>query len=189
MAAKDPGLGESRYYTGASMPPMEHADKPSKTRRKKDMHALQALGASLVDLAPARIAEIEMPEALREAVLEAKRITSHEGRRRQVQYIGRLMRDVDPAPIRAKLDEWFGQSRAATAAMHAVERWRDRLLADDEALTAFAAHHPGTDLQRLRTLIRNARAERAAGKPPRSSRELFREIRGLLEVPGAADAE
>jgi ribosome-associated protein len=168
---------------------MEPADKPSKTRRKKDMHALQALGAALIDLAPARIAEINMPESLRDAVLEAKRIASHEGRRRQVQYIGRLMRDVDPAPIRAKLDEWSGQSRAATAAMHAVERWRERLLADDDALTAFAADHPGSELQRLRTLIRNARAELAAGKPPRAFRELFREIRRLLEVPNAVDAE
>jgi len=164
---------------------MEHTDKPSKTHRKKEMHALQALGASLVDLTPAQIAAIDMPEPLREAVLEAKRITSHEGRRRQVQYIGRLMRDVDPAPIRAKLDEWSGQSRAATATMHAAERWRDRLLDDDDALTAFAADHPRSDLQRLRTLIRNVRAERAAGKPPRAFRELYREIRGVLEAPGA----
>ena len=79
------------------MPTMEHTDKPSKTRRKKDVQALQALGASLVELSAAQIAEIEMPEQLREAVLEAKRITKHEGRRRQVQYIGRLMREVDPA--------------------------------------------------------------------------------------------
>ncbi len=167
------------------MPTMEHADKPSKTRRKKDMQALQALGASLVELSAAQIAEIEMPEQLREAVLEAKRITKHEGRRRQVQYIGRLMREVDPAPIRAKLEEWRGQSRDATAKMHAAERWRERLLADDGALTAFAADHPRSDLQHLRALIRNARAEAAAEKPPRAARELFREIRDLL---GASDA-
>ncbi|MCG6877466.1 MAG: DUF615 domain-containing protein [Betaproteobacteria bacterium] len=164
---------------------MEHADKPSKTHRKKEMHALQALGASLVDLTPAQIAAIDMPEPLREAVLEAKRITSHEGRRRQLQYIGRLMREVDPTPIRAKLDEWSGQSHAATATMHAAERWRERLLDDDGEVTAFAADYPGSDLQRLRTLIRNARAERSAGKPPRAFRELFREIRDVLTAPSA----
>jgi ribosome-associated protein len=168
---------------------MDPSDKPSKTRRKKDMHALQALGASLVDLGPAQLAAIDMPQELREAVLEAGRITSHEGRRRQVQYIGRLMRDVDPAPIRAKLDEWQGQSRTATALMHAAERWRDRLLADEDALTAFAGEHSGRDLQRLRSLVRAARAEQAASKPPRASRELFREIRSLLEARNAPDAE
>lgn len=184
--------GESRYYTGASQPPMEdtdtHPGKPSKTRRKKDMHALQALGGSLIDLAPAQIAEIDMPESLRAAVLEAQRIRSHEGRRRQLQYIGRLMRDVDPTPIRAKLDEWRGQSREATATMHAVERWRDRLLADEDALTAFVDAHPEGDVPHLRALIRNARAELAAGKPPRAYRELFREIRRLVAAPSAADA-
>jgi ribosome-associated protein len=168
---------------------MEPADKPSKTRRKKDMHALQALGASLVELSAAQLAAIEMPEQLREAVLEARRITSREGRRRQMQYIGRLMREVDPAPIRAKLDEWLGQSRTATALMHAVERWRDRLLADEDALTAFAGEHSARDLQRLRSLVRTARAEQAAGKPPRASRELYREIRSLLEAQHASDAE
>jgi ribosome-associated protein len=168
---------------------MDPADKPSKTRRKKDMHALQALGASLLDLSAAQLAAVDMPQALREAVLEARRITSREGRRRQVQYIGRLMREVDPVPIRAQLDEWQGQSRTAAALMHSVERWRDRLLADEDALTAFAGEHSGRDLQRLRSLLRTARAEQAAGKPPRASRELFREIRGLLEARSPSDAE
>jgi ribosome-associated protein len=164
------------------------ADKPSKTRRKKDMHALQALGASLVDLAPAQIAEIDMPESLRAAVLEAQRIKSHEGRRRQMQYIGRLMRDVDPAPIRAKIDAWRGQSREATATVHAIERWRNRLLADEDALTAFIDAHPDGDVPHLRALIRNARAELTASKPPRAYRELFREIRRLVAAPNALDA-
>jgi ribosome-associated protein len=181
--------GESRYYTGASKHDMEPADKPSKTRRKKDMHALQALGASLVELSAAQLAAIDMPEPLRDAVIEARRITSHEARRRQVQYIGRLMRDIDPTPIRAKLDEWQGQSRSATALLHAAERWRDRLLADEGALAAFSVEHSGRDLQRLRSLVRTARAEQAAGKPPRALRELFREIRGLLETRSSPDAE
>jgi len=171
------------------MPNTERPDRPSKTRRKKDMHALQALGVALVDLAPAQLAQIELPEALREAVVEAKRIASREARRRQVQYIGRLMRDVDPAPIRAKLDEWRGQSNAATATLHAAEHWRERLLAEEDALAAFAAACPASDLQRLRALLRNARSAQVAGKPPRSYRELFREIRDLLEARRAAAPE
>ena len=106
---------------------MEDAERPSKTRRKKDMHELQALGERLVELSSAQLAQVDMPDDLRDAVLEARRITGREGRRRQLQYIGRLMRDIDPAPIRAKLDEWHGQSREATAQMHAIERWRERL--------------------------------------------------------------
>lgn len=167
----------------------EDADKPSKTRRKKDMHALQALGASLVDLNSAQLSEIDMPEPLRAAILEAKRTRSHEGLRRQVQYIGRIMRDVDPEPIRAKIDAWRGLSLAAVATMHAAERWRERLLADDGALTEFADDHPGSNVQHLRALIRNVRAELAASKPPRNYRALYREIRSLLDAPNAADAE
>jgi len=164
---------------------LERDDRPSKTRRKQDMHALQALGAALVALGPGQLAAIDMPESLREAVLAAKRIASREARRRQLQYIGRLMRAVDPAPIRAKLDEWRGQSREATAALHRLERWRGRLLADERALTEFATEFPGADLQRLRALVRNARDEQAGGerdgKPPRAFRALFREIKAIME--------
>ena len=125
----------------------------SKTKRKQEMTALQTLGARLVDLPESQIAELPMEENLREAVLEAKRITSHEAKRRQMQYVGRLMREIDPAAL------------------------RERLLGDDEALTAFAAEHPDADLQALRTLIRNTRKEQKAAKPPRSYRELFRLIK------------
>jgi ribosome-associated protein len=165
---------------------LERDERPSKTRRKQDMHALQALGAALVELGPGQLAAIDMPEALREAVLAAKRIASREARRRQLQYIGKLMREVDPAPIRAKLDEWRGQSREAAVALHRIERWRERLLADEHALTEFASELPGADLQRLRALVRNARDEQAgagkeSGKPPRAFRALFQEIKALME--------
>jgi len=165
---------------------LEPNDRPSKTRRKQEMHELQALGAALVELGAGQLAAIDMPESLREAVLEAKRIASREARRRQLQYIGRLMRDVDPAPIRAKLDAWRGQSREAAAALHRVERWRERLLAEEDALTAFATEFPGADLQRLRALVRNARDERPGngqdvGKPPRAFRALFQEIKAIVE--------
>jgi ribosome-associated protein len=149
----------------------------SKTKRKQEMTALQSLGAKLVDLPESQIAELPMEERLREAVLEAKRITSHEAKRRQMQYVGRLMREIDPAPLRERLEAMTGHSAQAAAQHRRLEAWRERLLADDEALTAFAAEHPGADLQALRTLIRNTRKEQRAAKPPRSYRELFRLIK------------
>jgi len=140
---------------------------------------LQALGVALVRLADAQLEAIAMPEKLRDALREAKRIKSHEAKRRHLQYIGRLMRDVDPAPLRARLAEIEGTSAQATARHRRLEAWRERLLADDEALTAFAAEYPGGDIQALRTLIRNARKEQAAGKPPRAYRELFRVLKEI----------
>jgi len=149
----------------------------SKTKRKQEMTALQSLGAKLVDLPESQLAEMPMDDGLREAVLEAKRIKSHEAKRRQMQYIGRLMRDVDPAPLRERLEAITGHSAQAAALHRRLEAWRARLLADDEALTAFAAEHPDADLQALRTLIRNARKEQKEAKPPRAFRELFRLIK------------
>jgi ribosome-associated protein len=149
----------------------------SKTQRKKEMLELQALGVALVALPESQIEAMGLADNLRQAVLEAKRIRSHEGRRRQLQYIGRVMRAVDPAPIRARLDAITGHSARAAAQHRRLEAWRERLLADDEALTQFAAEHPGADLQKLRSLIRNTRKEQKEGKPPRAYRELFRSIK------------
>lgn len=151
----------------------------SKTRKKREMHELQALGVALVGLSDSQLEIIEIPQKLREALLEAKQIKSHEAKRRQMQYIGRLMRDVDPAPIRSRLAELEGTSAQATARHRRLEAWRERLIDDDEALTAFAAEHPGADLQALRALIRNARKEAALGKPPRAYRELFRVLKEI----------
>jgi ribosome-associated protein len=159
---------------------MQEASGPvSKTRRKQEMHELQALGAALVELPEAQLRALALDEALHRAVLEAKRISSHEARRRQMQYIGRLMRGVDPAPIRAHLDALEGNSAAATAHHKRLEQLRERLLADDAALTGFVAAHPGADAQALRTLIRNARREQKEGRPPRAFRELFRTLKSL----------
>ena len=141
------------------------------------MLELQALGAALVAMSESRLAGMQLEDALLQAVLEARRIKSHEAKRRQLQYIGRLMREVDPQPIRAQLAQVEGNSAQATAAHRRLEVWRERLLSDDEALTAFAAEHPGTDLQALRALIRNARKEQKEGKAPRAYRELFRMLK------------
>lgn len=165
---------------------MQNEDKPSKTQRKLAMHGLQALGERLMKLNAEQLDAIVLPDSLREAVRAARRITKHEARRRQLQYIGRLMRSIDPEPIREKLKTWDGVSEEATARLHRIERWRDRLIEDDGALGELAGAHPGIDTQHLRSLARNAREERATGQPPRAYRELFRVLRELVPQPQAA---
>jgi ribosome-associated protein len=149
----------------------------SKTKRKAEMLELQALGATLLDLPAAQLDALGLPEVLASALREARRISSHEGKRRQLQYIGRLMRAVDAEPIRVALAAIEGRSAAARARQRRLEQWRARLLADDAALTEFAHEHAASDLQALRTLIRNARKEIAAARSPRAQRELFRLLR------------
>ena len=164
--------------------PMDDEERPSKTQRKHAMHELQSLGEQLVRLNAAQIDQMNLPETLLEAVLETARIKSHEGRRRHMQYIGKLMREVDPEPIREQLAAWAGSSRQHTAREHEISRWRDRLLEEEDAvrdaLTEFAGLHPRVDLQRIRVLARNARAERDAGRAPKSYRELYRALREAM---------
>src|SRR6476661_3794044 len=105
----------------------------SKTRRKTEMHDLQSLGETLVRLSAARLSELGLPERLLDAIEQARAITKHEARRRQMQYIGRLMRDVDPDPIRSRLAQWGDAPAAEKARLAAVERWRERLLAEPDA--------------------------------------------------------
>lgn len=145
------------------------------------MTELQDLGAELVALSVDQIKKIGLPDDLREAVRAAQRITQHEARRRQLQYIGKLMRSLDPEPIRAALDEINGVSAAATARMHALERLRTRFLEDEKMIGEIAAAHPQADLQQLRQLRRNAIKEQERGKPPRAFREIFRVLRELHE--------
>lgn len=156
-------------------------DRPSKTQQKKHMLALQALGAELAALNDAQLDSIALPEALRDAVIAARRISSFEARRRQLQYIGKLMRSVDPEPIRARLDAWKASSNGQAAQLHRAERWREEMLEGDEALDRFIAAHPHADAEQLRVLVRNTRRERAQAKPPRSYRALFRLVRDALE--------
>lgn len=156
-----------------------YPERPSKSQKKRDMHALQEMGAALAALPQERLNRIEMPEDLREALREAQRLTKHEARRRQMQYIGRLMRDIDPAPIREALDAVRGASALETARQHRLERLRERLLEDEAVLTEIGTAHPGADITRLKQLRRGALHEREAGKPPKNYRELFRALREL----------
>jgi len=154
----------------------------SKTRRKREMLERQALGVALVELPESQLLEMSLEERLREAVIDARRITSHEARRRQMQYIGRLMREIDPAPIRARLEALSSGSAQSAARHRRLEAWRERLLADDGALTAFATEHPGADFQALRVLIRNSRKQLEQGNRVRAYRELFRLIKQCSEA-------
>ena len=160
---------------------VEEDDLISKTRRKKQMKALQDVGASLVKLSPEQLARIEMPENLREAIMDCKRFTKHEALRRQMQYIGKIMRDIDAGPIAAQLALIEAPSKRQAALFHVAERWRTDLMADPEAIARFVQEYPEADPHRLRELAEDAREEKRTSKPPRSYRELFHVLNALLQ--------
>ena len=153
---------------------------PSKTRRKKEMHALQNLGERLVQLDPKRLPMFDLPDVLVEAIREARCMRAHGARRRQMQLIGKLMRDVDPEPIQKKLDMINRAGVQETAWLHLLERWRDRLLSDEKALAELAEAYPAADLRRVQALARTAKGERLANKPPKGFRELFHELQKII---------
>lgn len=162
-------------------------ERPSKSELKRQMTALQKLGEELIAEARDRIKRMPMPEDVREAILECQLITDHEGRRRQTQYVGKKMRTLEEhelAAIQKMLDSWKGASKSETAALHAIERKRDKLLADDKVLTVLLEQNPHLEAQHLRTLIRNARKEQAENKPPKAYRELFQILKSL-QAPAA----
>lgn len=161
-------------------------DGPSKSQRKRDSTALQELGSELVEMSKSKLAALPLDEELREAIALAQSIKAHGGRKRQILYIGKLLRGIDITPIKAALAKLDQTDAAAVAHLHRLERWRERLLEEgDEALTALMDEFPGADAQRLRQLIRNAQQEQSAGKPPKAARELFKYLRALT----AATAE
>jgi ribosome-associated protein len=169
-------------------------DRPSKSQLKREMTALQKLGEELVAEPRDRVKRVPMPEDVRDAILECQQIKDHEGRRRQMQYVGKKMRTLEEdeiAAIQRTLDSWRGLSKADTAAMHALERRREKLLKDDGALTELLAQHPELEVQHLRTLIRNARKEQAENKPPKAYREIFQILKQLQAQSraGSADSE
>jgi ribosome-associated protein len=155
----------------------------SKSQRKRESLALQDLGEALLELSQEQVSELDLPERLLDAVLAAKAISKFGARKRQLQYIGRLMRGVDGEAIAARLESWKGHSRKMTTHLHLLERWRARLLEDEAALTELSESYPGCDTQKLRQLLRNVRREHDEGKPTRSYRALFQELR--LIVPDA----
>jgi len=170
----------------------------SKSEMKRDMTALQELGERLVPIDKKQLATLNLPEKLYEALVEAKRLTAHGAIARQKQLIGKLMRQVDPEPIKAYLDAISGGSDIYNAWLHRIERLREKLLTDPKALETFVAEHPSVDVQRLRQMIRNAQKEREQQKPPKFFREIFQllkqyipepEIPGLKKKPAVSDEE
>jgi ribosome-associated protein len=152
----------------------------SKTRRKKDSHDLQDLGEALVAMPDGRLVDLPMDESLLDAIRQYRVTRTHEGKRRQMQYIGKLMRRNDPEPLREAVAAMqLGQAKDALA-LHDAERWRAELVASDDALTTWMADHPQADVQQLRSLIRAARKDASVAPEQRSGRafrDLFKFIR------------
>lgn len=163
-----------------------NAAPPSKTQRKRAMEELQSLGEALVQLSAERLEKIGLAPDLLDAIRAAQRMTRHdEAKRRQMQFIGRLMRKADADPIRAVLDEARGNSASETARLHRLERLRNDLLADEKTLQEIAALYPAIDLQHLRSLRRSALKEQEQDKPPKNFRAIFQ----LLKEADQGNAE
>jgi len=157
---------------------------PSKSELKRQVRELQDLGDDLVALPPVEFDALDLPDDLRDAVIEGRRITAHGARVRQRLYIGKLLRRIDVEPIRAALGRRAEIDRQRIHREHVIEQWRTRLLADEPAAwTELGARVPPGDLQQLRSLVRQARAERDATRPPAAARRLFRRLRDLLAEP------
>ena len=164
----------------------------SKTQLKAEADEQQALGVRLTELPKDKLLKLDLPDAVVTAVLDSKKITANGATRRHKQYLGRLMREIDNAPILEQLARWDGKHTAENAYFHGLERWRDRMIADANVLAEFIAQHSQTspqDIQQLRTLVRNAQKELAASKPPKSSREIFKLLRDITSVDKAAEPD
>ena len=182
--------------TAARLPDASHDEsgRPSKSQRKKDSASLQELGKELSLLSAERLAQLGLDESLHEALIQLQRTKTHEGRRRQLQYVGKLMRQADEAPLREAVAQFKLGAARDTWLLHEAERWREALLTDADALTRWAQSHPDSDLQQLRSLLRSSRmvADDAATDPHsrpgatrqgRAYRELFQFLRQHLTAP------
>lgn len=177
--------GHDTNVPGLDDPGIPADDAPSKSELKRQDRELRALGVELVGLPAAELAALDLPEKLLDAVTACRRITSHGARLRQEMYIAKVMRDVDVEPIRATLARRGEVDRQRVRREHELERWRERLLGDEAAAwTELATRIDGSQLQQLRALARQARAEQAASRPPAAARQLFRRLRAALENAG-----
>jgi ribosome-associated protein len=173
---------------------LEEVGPPSKTQLKAEADEKQALGEALLTLRADLMARLDLPDKLRDAIADAKKITNFEGKRRQMQFIGKLMRPLDPEPIREAINEQLNGSADLTLALHLAEQWRDKLIADDAALGTWLEEHLGTDSQQLRALIRQARKDAKPEKPGEAARhgkayrEIFQLVRQTL-AKGPSEAE
>lgn len=164
---------------------------PSRSQRKREADAVLILAERLVGLTPSQLARLALPEPILGAVADTRRIASHVARKRQLHYLAKLMRREDEQtlqPIRDALEHDGAKAKREAAALHRLEAWRERLLSEgDAALGALADAHPDLDRHRLRQLVRAARDERLANRPPQAFRALFQELKQLLEAVPADD--
>jgi len=157
----------------------------SKSQLKRDLEALKKLGWRLLEFSDDALRQLALPETLLDALRTAQRIKAHGARKRQMQFIGRLMRDIDTTPVRKAIDAADHQQSSQTKEFHLIEDLREKLLAEgDGALPGVLSHFPHCDRQHLLKLVRQAKKEQAAQQPPRASRLLFRYLRELQEEPG-----
>jgi ribosome-associated protein len=170
---------------------LEEVGPPSKTQLKAEADEKQALGEALLTLRADLMARLDLPEKLLQAIADAKKITSFEGRRRQIQFIGKLMRPLDAEPIRDAIDEQANGSAQLTLQLHLAEQWRDKLIESDDALGKWLTTYPATDAQQLRALIRQARKDVVPEKPGAAPRhgKSYREIFQLVRQAMAAEAD
>ena len=164
---------------------------PSRTQQRREALAVLTLAAQLIELPPSRLAKLDLPEDVRREVEVTRRITAHIARKRQLAFLAKVMRRFDDeafASVRGELGENREKQRQETAAMHRLEAMRDRLIGEDEsALSELITEHPQIDRQHVRSLIRQARTERDANKPPRAYREIFQLLKDLAANASQAD--
>ena len=187
MNNKTPKAIKGYWSNGRFVKPEEIAAEevgpPSKTQLKAEADEKQALGEALLTLRADLMARLDLPDKLLDAIAQAKKITNFEGRRRQMQFIGKLMRPLDADPIREAINEQLNGSAQLTLALHLAEQWRDKLVVDDEALSAWLTEYPTTDAQQLRAMIRQARKDFKPEKPGEAPRhgKSYREIFQLVK--------
>ena len=187
MNTKTPKAIKGYWSNGRFVKPeeiaLEETGPPSKTQLKAEADEKQALGEALLTLRDDLMARLELPDKLLEAIKEAKKITNFEGRRRQMQFIGKLMRPLDADPIREAINEQLNGSAQLTLQLHLAEQWRDKLVLDDEALSAWLTEYPETDAQQLRAMIRQARKDFKPEKPGEAPRhgKSYREVFQLVK--------
>lgn len=169
----------------------EETGPPSKTQLKAEADEKQALGEALLTLRADLMARLDLPDKLLDALAEAKKITNFEGKRRQMQFIGKLMRPLDAGPIREAINEQQSGSAQLTLQLHLAEQWRDKLIASDDALGDWLTAYPATDSQQLRTLIRQARKDAKPEKPGEAPRhgKSYREIFQLVKQAMAPESD
>ena len=179
---------------------LEEVGPPSKTMLKAEADQKQALGEALLTLRADLMARLDLPTKLLDAIKDAKKITNFEGKRRQMQFIGKLMRPLDADPIREAINEQLNGSAQLTLQLHLAEQWRDKLVADDEALQAWLTDYPATDAQQLRALIRQARKDYkpensenpensgGAQRHGKSYREIFQLVKAQMQAPAEPEA-